>query len=183
MSSFTTSTSDSNRKRYNVYLSFCDEDSRSFVLGIYTAFTSEPDVVVFWEDQWFESEDRRSKQPSDSTLNVIGDCEIVVIVFSKNYFNSRWCLQELEKITQCCQRTMDGLIVLPVFYDGVYSSDKIVRVPRDTYVDAFHDYVDKILMLEETSSADEDKFMTWIAAITNQASKYAELDPLHCGQE
>jgi hypothetical protein len=181
MSSFTTSTSNPNRKRYDVYLSFCDEDSRSFVLGIYTAFTSEPDVVVFWEDQWFESEYRRSKQPSDSTLNVIGDCKIVVIVFSKNYFNSRWCLEEWEKIIQCCQRTMDGLIVLPVFHDGVYSSDKSVWVRRDMYVEAFHDSVDKISMQEETSSADEDKFMTWIAAITNQASKYAELNSLHCG--
>jgi hypothetical protein len=36
---------------------------------------------------------------------------------------------------------------------------------------------------KETSSEDEDKFMTWVAAITNEASKYAEFDSLHCGHE
>ncbi|XP_024637177.1 disease resistance protein RPP4 [Medicago truncatula] len=165
------------RKIYDVYLSFYDEDSRSFVLSIYTALTSKPGVVVFWEDQWFGSEDRSSKQPSNSALNVIEDCEIAVIIFSKNYTKSRWCLQELEKITQCCQRTTDGLIFLSVFYDDVYSSDKRLWVRRDIFGE---DFVDRISIEKETCSEDEDKFMTWVAAVTNEASKYDELYSLHC---
>jgi len=70
-------TTNPKRKIYDVYLSFCEEDSRSFVLSIYTALISKPGVV-FWDDQWFGSEDRSSKQPSDSALNVIEDCEIGV---------------------------------------------------------------------------------------------------------
>lgn len=181
MSSFTySSDSDSDsdcgfskRKIYDVYLSFCDEDSRSFALGIYTALTSQPGVVVFWDDQWFGSQDRSSKQPSDSDLNVIQDCEIAVILFSKNYINSRWCLQELEKITQCCRRTTDALIVLPVLLYPPHLS-----LQREIFGDSFQDFVDRILMEDETSSKDEDKFMTWVAAISNDAFKYSGLDHL-----
>ena len=165
-----------------MYLSFCHEDSRSFVLGIYIALNSV--LKIFWEDQWFESEDRRSKQPSNSTLDVIEDCEIVVIVFSKNYFNSRWCLQELEKITHCCHRTTDGFVVVPVFYHDVFSSDKRLWVPRDIYGgEGFHGFVDRISMQEETSSQEGDKFMSWIAAISNEASKYRGSQFLTCRYE
>lgn len=171
-------------KSYDVYLSFCHEDSRSFVLGIYTGFTSDPDVVVFWDDQWFESEDRRSKQPSDSTLNVIGNCEMAVIIFSNNYFNSRWCLQELEKITQCCQRTTNRIIVVPVFYHDVFSPDKRMWVPRDIYGgEGFHGFADRISKQEETSSQDGDKFMNWIAVISYEASKYRGSKFLPCRYE
>ncbi|GAU46096.1 hypothetical protein TSUD_95680 [Trifolium subterraneum] len=111
-------------KRYDVYLSFCEEDSLSFVLGIYTALTSQHGPVVFLETQRFGSDDDQTLlRPSESTLNVIGECKIAILVLSKNYTNSRWCLDELEKITECC-RTSDGLVVVPVSYDGVYSPNR-----------------------------------------------------------
>lgn len=102
---------------------------------------------------------------------MIEDCKVVVVVLSKNYTNSRWCLQELEKITEC-YRTKDGPIVLPLFYDGVYSPNR--RLQEDMFGEALHNFLDRISMEEETTSfEDEDKFMSWVAEISDEASKYA----------
>ncbi|MCH90300.1 NBS-containing resistance-like protein, partial [Trifolium medium] len=155
-------------KRYDVYLSFCEEDSRSFVFGIYKTLTSECGLVVFWDNQRFGSDDR-TLRPSESTLNIIGECKMAVIVLSKNYTNSRGCLDELEKITACC-RTSDGFIVVPVFYDGVYSPNR--RLQGDMYGEAFPEFLDRI-SIDETSEK-EDKFMSWVATIShNKAYIYS----------
>ncbi|MCH93572.1 dof zinc finger protein [Trifolium medium] len=161
---------DPTMKRYDVYLSFCEEDSLSFVVGISTTLTSQHGLVVFLDTQRFESDDDDQRlRHSESTLNVIGDCKIVIIVLSKNYTNSRGCLDELEKITECC-RTSDDLTVVPVFYDGVYSPN--TRLQGDMYGEAFPDFLDRISM-EETSEK-EDKFMSWVAAISyNKAYIYS----------
>jgi len=69
--------------------------------------------------------------------------------------------KELEKITECC-RTSD-LILLPVFYDGVNHS--YGNLKRGMFgEDVFHDFIDSISM--EEISKEEDKFMSWVAAIS-----------------
>ncbi|MCH98209.1 NBS-containing resistance-like protein, partial [Trifolium medium] len=141
---------------YDVYLSFCDEDAGPFVSRLYTALSSEDGIVVFWDNDRLGS----GEIPA-SMLNFIGHCQIAIIVFSINYANSRRCLQELEKITECC-RTSD-LIVLPVFYDGIYPSNGSLK--SGMFGEAFHDFVDRI-------SKEEDKFMGWVAGIS-KAYKYS----------
>jgi hypothetical protein len=111
-------------------------------------------------------------------LNVIGDCKLVVIVFSTKYVNSSWCLQELEKITEYC-RTTDGFMVLPVFYDGVHLSFGILE--RGMFgEEAFHDFLDRISMEEETSK-EEDKFMTWVATISKATAYSGDSSDLEHG--
>jgi hypothetical protein len=167
------STSDPKRKNYDVYLSFCDKDSSSFALELYTSLSRKAGVIVFWDDERIGSGDQ---EISTSVLNVIGDCKVVVIVFSTEYVNSIWCLLELEKITECC-RTIDGFIVLPVFYDGVRLSFEILE--RGMFGgEAFQNFLDRILMEEETFK-DEDKFMTWVAMISIATSYSGESsDPI-----
>ncbi|KAK2432868.1 disease resistance protein RPV1 [Trifolium repens] len=162
----TSTTTNPKRKRYNVYLSFCNEDATSFATGIYTALSRKALFNVLWDDEKLESGDR---EIPTSMLKVIGDCKVAVIVFSRNYVNSRSCIQEFEKITECCLTT-GGLIVLPVLYDGLNHYSAI-----GTSGEAFHDFVDRIWIKEkETSSEEEDKFMTWVAAIT-KATTYSGL--------
>jgi hypothetical protein len=142
-----------------VYLSFCVEDSRSFVLSIYRTLTKQHGLVVFLDNLRFGfDDDQPLLRPSESTLNVIGDCKIAIIVLSKNYTNSSWCLQELEKITECCQTTA-GLTVLPFLYHGVYSRDRNIPLPRCLFPR-------QKISMEETSKK-EDKFMSWVAAISH----------------
>ncbi|KAK2379129.1 disease resistance protein RPV1 [Trifolium repens] len=153
MASFTTNP---NRKSYDVYLSFCDEDAGPFVSRLYTAISSEDGIIVFWDNDRLGS----GEIPT-SMLSVIGHCQIAIIVFSINYANSRRCLQELEKITKCSRTS--NLIVLPVFYDGVYPSNGSLKSVM--FGEAFHDFVDRI-------SEEDDKFMDWVAGIS-KAYKYS----------
>ncbi|XP_045827449.1 uncharacterized protein LOC123919545 isoform X2 [Trifolium pratense] len=161
-----TTTTNPKRKRYNVYLSFCDEDATYFATEIYWALSIKARFNVFWDDEKLGSGNR---EIPTSVLNVIGDCKVAVIVFSRNYVNSRSCIQEFEKITECCLTT-GGLIVLPVLYDGLNNYSAI-----GTSGEAFHDFVHRIWIKEnESSSKEEDKFMSWVAAIT-KATTYSGL--------
>jgi hypothetical protein len=143
-------------KNYDVYLSFCDKDSGPFVSHLYNALKSEAGVAVFWDDERYAK-----LTVSESVLNVIGKCKMVIIIFSTNYVKSIRCLQELDKITECCRTTYD-LIVVPLFYDGIYPSDGTSH--RNLYADS--DFVYRMLIGET-----EDKFMIWMAA-NSQATTY-----------
>ncbi|MCH82284.1 TMV resistance protein N, partial [Trifolium medium] len=122
-------------------------------------------VSVFWDGERHRSGDQ---EISTSSLNVIGDCRVAVIVFSRNYANSRYCLREWEKITEY-SRTTTGLNVLFVFYDGVYPCDG--RLRSGMFGEAFHNLVDRIC--KEEISQEGDKFMSWVEAISNKALKYS----------
>lgn len=146
-------------KRYDVYFSFCEQDAGYFVSCLIMALSSEPGIVVFREDERFKHGDQ-----VESALNVIEDCKIAIIVFSRNYTESISCLQALEKITKCC-RTSD-LIVLPVFYTagsldgGMFEGD------------VFHNFLDRI-------SKEKDKFMSWVAEITKATKYFGPSDLVH----
>jgi len=141
-----------------VFLSFCAHDKGYFLSSLEEALSLEAGIDVFGVIKRFQHGER-----AESVLNVIQDCKVAVVLFSKNYTDSSSCIQELEKITQCC-RTSD-LVVLPVFYHGVgsfYDGDMFGG-------DTFHDFLDRISMKE--ISKEEDKLMTWVAVIT-KANKY-----------
>ena len=55
----------------------------------------------------------RGEQISIELLKAIESSSISIIVFSKNFPYSTWCLDELIKIIECKKR---GQIVLPIFY-------------------------------------------------------------------
>jgi len=97
---------------YDVFLSFCDKDtSESFQSNLYTALTADGIVVYKDEDKLLN----RDQIITSSVLHAIEGSRLSIIVFSKIYADSTWCLQELEKITECRRAT--GQIVVPVFYD------------------------------------------------------------------
>jgi hypothetical protein len=98
-------------RRHEVFLSFRGEDTRaSFTSHIYASLKNEG-IKVFMDDDSLQRGDRIS-----TSLNrAMEESQIAVIVFSRNYADSRWCLDELVKIMEC-HRTI-GQVVLPVFYD------------------------------------------------------------------
>jgi hypothetical protein len=98
-------------RRHEVFLSFRGEDTRaSFTSHIYASLKNEG-IKVFMDDDSLQRGDRIS-----TSLNrAMEESQIAVIVFSRNYADSRWCLDELVKIMEC-RRTI-GQVVLPVFYD------------------------------------------------------------------
>jgi hypothetical protein len=94
-----------------VFLSFRGEDTRaSFTSHLYSSLQNSG-IIVFKDDHSLQRGSRISK----SLQKAIEDSQISVVIFSKNYANSHWCLQELVKLMEC-RRTI-GQVVLPVFYD------------------------------------------------------------------
>ncbi|MEI4920860.1 toll/interleukin-1 receptor domain-containing protein, partial [Klebsiella pneumoniae] len=65
-------------------------------------------------------------------LGAIGESWASIIVFSKGYASSRWCLKELAEIMK--KRKETGLGVYPIFYD-VDPSD--LRNQRNSVEEAF----------------------------------------------
>lgn len=156
MSSSSSSSGSGNRNPasdqiYDVFLSFSHQDTGgSFAPHLYTALTKAGATVVSGEDVMIRGEEKSS--------HAIEGSRISIIIFSRNYANSRWHLEDLEKILEC-RRTMHQK-VLPLFYD-VDPSD--VRHQKGMFGEAFED-------LTRNISVAEDKLMSWKAALFEASS-------------
>ncbi|KAJ9552401.1 hypothetical protein OSB04_016446 [Centaurea solstitialis] len=97
---------------YDVFLSFRGEDTRrTFVDHLYHALKREC-IETYKDDKSLE----RGKIISEELIQAIEDSRFHVIVFSKDYASSSWCLDELVKIMEC-QKTVTGHTVYPIFYN------------------------------------------------------------------
>ncbi|KAI5570218.1 hypothetical protein BDE02_11G012200 [Populus trichocarpa] len=96
--------------KYQVFLSFRGEDTRkNFTDHLYKALV-DAGIHTFKDDD----EIRRGKNIELELQEAIQQSKIAIIVFSKNYAWSRWCLDELVKIME--GKRNGDCIVFPVFY-------------------------------------------------------------------
>ncbi|KAK2984987.1 hypothetical protein RJ640_005755 [Escallonia rubra] len=96
---------------HDVFLSFRGEDTRrNFVDHLYRRLC-EQSICTFKDDVNL----RRGEEIEPELLETIEKSRFAIVVFSKNYAGSRWCLNELVKIIQCW--FLKRQIVVPVFYD------------------------------------------------------------------
>jgi hypothetical protein len=104
------SSSSVSRFAYEVFLSFRGEDTRkAFTAHLYAALRRNG-IYTFMDDKL-----RSGEEISPTLIKAIEESHISIIVLSKNYASSRWCLDELTKILN--RRKTWGQQVLPVFYD------------------------------------------------------------------
>jgi len=90
-----------------VFLSFRGQDTCvSFTSHLYASLKNKG-ITFFKDDHSLQSGDHIST----SLLQAIKKSRISVIVFSKNYAQSRWCLQELVEI-MACHRTIRQIALL-----------------------------------------------------------------------
>ena len=116
------------RYEYHVFISFRGSDTRKkFTSHLYEALKRNG-ITTFRDDESLE----RGEFISLELLRAIEESRFAVVVFSKNYASSSWCLTELAKIVECMDEKK--LTVLPVFHD-VDPSD--VRKLRGTFADGF----------------------------------------------
>jgi hypothetical protein len=85
------------RRKYDVFLSFRGEDTRASFISHLSASLQNAGIIVFKDDNSLQRGHRISK----SLQEAIEDSQISVVIFSKNYADSRWCLQELMQIMKC----------------------------------------------------------------------------------
>ncbi|KAM7518917.1 hypothetical protein LguiB_017879 [Lonicera macranthoides] len=98
------------RCNYQVFLSFRGEDTRkTFTDHLYRALL-QAGLRIFRDDDEIE----RGKKLELELPKAIHGSGISIIVFSKNYASSKWCLDELVMILEWSR--ISGHEVLPVFY-------------------------------------------------------------------
>ena len=150
MSPFSSSSS-IHQWKYHIFLSFRGEDTRNnFTDHLYAAL-NQKGVYTIRDDEKLE----RGEPISLLLLKAIEDSLFAIVVLSKNYASSTWCLDELVKIMNC-KKNM-GLIVLPIFYDVEPS---VVREQTKTYTQAFVEH-------EKHFNKNLKKVHSWRAALTD----------------
>ncbi|GJT36025.1 disease resistance TIR-NBS-LRR class family protein [Tanacetum coccineum] len=107
----TSTSSIKNSFKYDVFISFRGEDTRkNFVDHLYHAL-KDRGIYTYKDDVKIQ----KGKRISDDLFKSIEDSKFYIIVFSKNYASSSWCLEELVKIMEC--HKMTGHTAYPVFYN------------------------------------------------------------------
>ena len=112
--SIQSSSSSSTTRKYDVFVSFRGEDTRyNFTDHLFAAFQRKG-IVVFRDDTNL----KQGEHISTELMHAIEGSHVLIVIFSKNYATSSWCLQELTKIVDCMNmKVSTRQYVLPVFYD------------------------------------------------------------------
>ncbi|XP_031261121.1 TMV resistance protein N-like [Pistacia vera] len=140
--------------KYDVFLSFRGEDTRTNFTDHLHAALKKSGINVFKDDVELE----KGKSTSPELSKAIEESRISIIVFSRNYASSTWCLNELVKIVQCMM-TMKHMVI-PIFYDV---DPSVVRKQTGTFQEAFSKH-------EETFRENMEKVQKWRTALTEVAN-------------
>ena len=140
--------------RYDVFLSFRGEDTRhSFTVFLYDALQRKG-INTFIDDKKL----RKGEEISPTLLKAIERSRISIIVFSKNYATSTWCLDELAHIIWCKEKK--NQVVMPIFYK-VDPMD--VQYQRNSFGEAMAAHEDRFIN-------ELDKVRKWRVALAEAAS-------------
>ena len=154
-SSSSSSFSKSNPGRmYDVFINFRGEDTRrNFVCHLHSVL-SNAGVNTFLDD-----ENLVKGMELIQLMRAIEGSQISLVVFSKNYTQSTWCLTELENIIKC--HRLHGHVVVPIFY---HVSPSDVRRQEGDFGKALNASAEKIYS--------EDKYVLsrWGSALTTAAN-------------
>ena len=153
----------SEKYKYDVFLSFRGKDTRTtFTDHLYTALLNEG-ILAFRDDKGMEG----GEMITSELENAIQQSKSWIIVFSKNYAGSRWCLDELEMILEC--KNNSKRLLLPIFYH-VDLSD--IRNQSGCISEALHMHEEKFKRQVDDTRRKElmDKIKRWRTALTQLAN-------------
>ncbi|KAH0711340.1 hypothetical protein KY289_007299 [Solanum tuberosum] len=110
-SSYASDSQNRRRWKYKVFLSFRGDDTRkTFTSHLFEGLKNKG-IFTFQDDKRLEKGDSIPEE----LLKAIEESQVALVIFSKNYATSSWCLNELVKIMEC--KEVKKQIVIPVFYD------------------------------------------------------------------
>ena len=112
------------RKKYDVFLSFRGEDTRDNFTSHLREALRKKKIKIYTDDEGLE----KGNEISTTLIKAVKKSKLSVIIFSKQYASSSWCLDELVQILKCKEKYRQ--IVVPVFY-GVDPSD--IRKQKGNY--------------------------------------------------
>ncbi|GMY08061.1 disease resistance protein RUN1-like [Fagus crenata] len=109
--SSSSSSSSTPQWKYDAFLSFRGEDTRNnFMDPLYCAL-KQKGIYTFKEDEKLE----RGKSISPELLKAVEESRFAIVIFSRNYASSTWCLDEFTDVVGCMKEK--GMTILPVFYN------------------------------------------------------------------
>ena len=132
---------------YDVFVSFRGDDIRTNFKAYLLAAFDLKRIRAFRDDVDL----RRGAEIGPELLKAIETSRIAVVVFTKNYATSSWCLDELVKIMECKKLLYQR--VLPIYYDVSQSE---VQDQKGIFVEAL-------------LKGPEDKVNNWRAALMEAA--------------
>ncbi|XP_054788401.1 TMV resistance protein N-like [Prosopis cineraria] len=159
MAQRTTCSSISYKWVYHVFLSFHGEDSRLGFISYLCEALRQRRIHAFIDDERI----RTGEEITPALLKAIQESRIAIVVFSENYANSTFCLDELVKSMECFKE--EGRLIYPIFY---YVDPSELRRPRGSYAEA-------LPRLEERFKDNKKKVQKWRLAL----SQAAELKGYH----
>jgi hypothetical protein len=84
---------------YDVFLSFRAEHTRSnFITRLYRALR-EKGISTYMDEKL-----ERGDEISSALIKAIKESNTAIVVLSKNYASSKWCLDELMEILECKEK-------------------------------------------------------------------------------
>lgn len=95
--------------KFHVFPSFHGPDARKTLLS-HMRQQFDFNGITMFDDQEIE----RSAIIFPSLMEAIKDSRISIVILSKRYASSGWCLDELVEILKC--KELNGQIVMPIFY-------------------------------------------------------------------
>ncbi|KAG7945128.1 hypothetical protein I3843_15G137000, partial [Carya illinoinensis] len=135
----------------DVFLSFSGEDTRyGFTGHLYHALIQKG-INTYKDDK----ELRKGEKISPALSKAIEESEISIVIFSKDYASSTWCLDELLKILECKESKQQK--VLAVYYKVEPST---VRHQKESFEAAFAEHEKKF---------DDAKVQRWKTALNQTA--------------
>ncbi|GJU26158.1 Toll/interleukin-1 receptor domain-containing protein [Tanacetum coccineum] len=100
-----------NSFKYDVFLSYRGEDTHKNIVDHLYHALKDKGIYTYKDDEKIH----KGERISDELIKAIQDSKFYIIVFSRNYASSPWCLEELVKIMECHKNS--GHIAYPLFYD------------------------------------------------------------------
>ncbi|CAN6446067.1 unnamed protein product [Victoria cruziana] len=129
---------------FEVFLSFRGEDTRNGFTGHLYDSLRDRGVSTF-----IDSEKLEKGEEIDKLLEYIEKSEICILIISKRYAESKWCLKEMTKCVECHKE------IIPVFF-GVEPSD--VRHQSGPFKSAFKEY-------ESNKNLKSEEVLKWREAL------------------
>jgi len=143
-------------KKYDVFISFRGEDTRTnFTAQLHQALSDRS------IESYIDYNLVKGDEVGPALTKAIEDSHMSLVVFSKDYATSKWCLDELLHILQC--RKLNGHVVIPVFYNIDPSH---VRHQKESYQMAFARFERELAH----NKSHLDKVSEWKAALNLAAN-------------
>ncbi|KAM0010699.1 putative TIR domain-containing protein [Helianthus debilis subsp. tardiflorus] len=161
------SSSSSLTYNYDVFLSFRGEDTRNNFTDHLLKALKEATIDTFFDDE----EIQIGEFLKPELENAIKASRSSIIVLSKDYASSTWCLDELAFIME--QKRTSKHIVFPIFYH-VNPSD--VRKQRNSFGDAMADHKQRMERESDEKKRSQlgKKIEKWKKALTEVAHMKGE---------